>query len=197
MMSENILPKNGCAIYLGQVLEEAKATEFYQELLDEVAWQNDEIIIFGKRIITSRKTAWYGDQEFIYQYSKIERKALSWTATLKTVKNFVEEVTGEKFNSCLLNLYHSGAESMGWHCDNESSIVKNSTIASLSLGSVRKFSFKHKIAKEVVSLNLQNGSLLLMQGETQKNWLHSLPKAMKIKEPRINLTFRKMVSNAK
>jgi alkylated DNA repair dioxygenase AlkB len=196
IVNKNILPKDGQVIYLGRVLDDLAALEFYQRLLKEIDWRNDEVIIFGKKIITSRKTAWYGDQEFNYQYSKINRSALPWNPILKIVKNLVEKVSEEKFNSCLLNLYHNGAEGMGWHCDNESSIVKNSTIASLSLGSERKFSFKHKISKETFSLNLENGSLLLMQGETQQNWLHSLPKAMKIKEPRINLTFRKMLSNS-
>ena len=151
------------------------------------------MIIFGKKIVTARKTAWYGDQEFVYQYSKIDRFALFWTATLKTIKNLVEEIADEKFNSCLLNLYHSGEEGMGWHCDNENSIVKNSTIASVSFGAERKFYFKHKLSKELISLNLEDASLLLMKNQTQQNWLHSLPKSKKVKEPRINLTFRKMV----
>ncbi|NBV06749.1 MAG: alpha-ketoglutarate-dependent dioxygenase AlkB [Proteobacteria bacterium] len=192
-MSKNLLPKDGLVTYQSNVVEQSQAAEFYQKLFKEIAWRNDEIIIFGKKIITSRKTAWYGDKEFVYQYSKIDRFALSWTPTLKIIKKLVEEIVGENFNSCLLNLYHSGEEGMCWHCDNENSIIKNSTIASLSLGAERKFSFKHKLEQESISLNLENASLLLMKNQTQQNWLHSLPKSKKVKEPRINLTFRKMV----
>ncbi len=192
-MRKTILAKDGLVTYRSNIIEPLQAAEFYRQLLKEIAWRNDEVIIFGKKIVTARKTAWYGDQEFVYQYSKIDRFALSWTATLKTIKNLVEEIADEKFNSCLLNLYHSGEEGMGWHCDNENSIIKNSTIASVSFGAERKFSFKHKISKELISLNLENASLLLMKNQTQQNWLHSLPKSKKVKEQRINLTFRKMV----
>ena len=192
-MSKTILDKDGLVTYQSNIVESLQAAEFYQRLLNEIAWRNDEVIIFGKKIVTARKTAWYGDQEFVYQYSKIDRFALFWTATLKTIKNLVEEIADEKFNSCLLNLYHSGEEGMGWHCDNENSIVKNSTIASVSFGAERKFYFKHKLSKELISLNLEDASLLLMKNQTQQNWLHSLPKSKKVKEPRINLTFRKMV----
>ena len=50
-----------------------------------------------------------------------------------------------------------------------------------------------KISKKTVSVNLENGSLLLMKGETQSHWLHRLPLSKIIKQPRINLTFRSMI----
>jgi alkylated DNA repair dioxygenase AlkB len=104
----------------------------------------------------------------------------------------VEEHVGIKFNSCLLNLYHNGNEGMGWHSDDEESLGKNNTIASLSFGAERKFSFKHKHkqTKQTISLVLEHGSLLIMKDATQSNWLHSLPKSKNITQPRINLTFR-------
>jgi alkylated DNA repair dioxygenase AlkB len=105
----------------------------------------------------------------------------------------VEEYAEIKFNSCLLNLYHDGNEGMGWHSDDEKSIEKNSTIASLSFGAERKFSFKHKQTKQTISLVLEHGSLLMMKDATQTNWLHSLPKSEKVIGSRINLTFRKMI----
>ncbi|MGC1927444.1 MAG: alpha-ketoglutarate-dependent dioxygenase AlkB [Candidatus Nitrosopolaris sp.] len=104
----------------------------------------------------------------------------------------VEKLTETKFNSCLLNLYHNGSEGIAWHSDDEKSLEKNSTIASLSLGAERKFSFKHKQTKQTISLVLEHGSLLIMEDATQTYWLHSLPKSKKITGPRINLTFRTM-----
>ena len=134
--------------------------------------------------------AWYGDTDFEYTYSKITKRALPWTAELVALKKIIEKKTGEKFNSCLLNLYHNGDEGMAWHSDAEKVLKKNGAIASLSLGAERKFTFKHKETKETISLILENGSLLVMKGSTQTSWLHRLPPTKLISKPRINLTFR-------
>jgi alkylated DNA repair dioxygenase AlkB len=106
------------------------------------------------------------------------------------LKEIIENKSGETFNSCLLNLYHSGEEGMAWHSDGEKDLQKNGAIASLSLGAERKFAFKHKTTKRTVSILLEKGSLLIMKGDTQTNWLHRLPPTKKVKTPRINLTFR-------
>jgi alkylated DNA repair dioxygenase AlkB len=106
----------------------------------------------------------------------------------------VESHTQVNYNGCLLNLYHDGNEGMGWHSDGEKEILTNSSIASISLGIDRKFSFKNKLSKETVSIQLENGSLLEMKGAIQKHWLHALPKSKKITKPRINLTFRQFVN---
>jgi len=81
---------------------------------------------------------------------------------------------------------------LGWHSDDEKSIVPGSSIASLSFGAGRKFSFRHKATRETVSIILENGSLLDMRGATQSHWHHQLPKTRKVAEPRVNLTFRRM-----
>jgi alkylated DNA repair dioxygenase AlkB len=120
---------------------------------------------------------------------------LLWTKELLELKKLVEEKCETKFNSCLLNLYHDGDEGMAWHSDDEKSLGKNTVIGSLSFGAVRKFSFKHKRTGEKRDTILDSGSLLVMKGETQTNWLHKLPKSTKIKHPRINLTFRTIVTN--
>jgi alkylated DNA repair dioxygenase AlkB len=148
--------------------------------------------MFGKEIITKRKVAFYSDPSIAYTYSSRTKIGLPWKETLITLKNMVESITKEKYNACLLNLYHNGEEAMGWHCDNEKEIVANSSIASLSIGASRKFSFKHKVTKETISIQLENGSLLEMKGVIQQHWWHSLPKSKKINESRINLTFRQM-----
>ena len=169
---------------------------YFQMLLANVDWRNDEAIIFGKKIITKRKIAWYGDKAFQYTYSKITKLALPWTSELLQIKFFTEERTGETFNSCLLNLYHNGEEGMAWHSDGETDLKKNGTIASLSFGAERKFAFKHKQSKEKVELVLEHGSLLMMKGCTQDHWLHRLPPTKQISKARVNLTFRTIVQNS-
>ena len=186
----NLLPQDGTVNYYGKILEEEKANQFYLKLLNDIEWRNDEAVIFGKKIITKRKVAWYGDENFEYTYSNSAKRALKWTPELLELKKLTEEITGEQFNSCLLNLYHDGNEGMAYHSDGEKDLKKNGAIASLSFGAERKFSFKHKTTKEKVDLTLANGSLLVMKGETQKFWLHRLPPTKKIFTPRINLTFR-------
>jgi alkylated DNA repair dioxygenase AlkB len=171
-----------------------QANEYFDSLLQNIPWKNDEVVVFGKRIVTKRKTAWYGDSNYVYIYSNTIKQALPWTRELVNLKQIVENLSNTKFNSCLLNLYHDGNEGMGWHSDDEQSIEDNSTIASVSLGAERKFSFKHKQSNKTISVLLEHGSLLLMKDATQKNWLHSLPKSSKITLPRINLTFRRMVT---
>jgi alkylated DNA repair dioxygenase AlkB len=192
--SENILPHDGEVIYYRNFISQHEADLLFKNILTNISWQNDEVIIFGKRIVTKRKTAWYGDEGFGYTYSKITRHALPWTEELLMIKKELEMKSGFKFNSCLLNLYHSGEEGMAWHSDDEITMSPKNPIASISFGAERKFVFKHKKTKENISINLQHGSLLLMKGATQKHWLHALPKTKKITQPRINLTFRTFVA---
>lgn len=193
LQSKQILPYEGEAIYEGVIFKPKECEALYQALMKEVEWKNDEAIIFGKKIITKRKVAWYADQPFSYVYSKVTKVALPWIPLLKKLKERVEEVSGETFNSCLLNLYHSGEEGMAWHSDDEKMLVEKGAIASLTFGAERRFSFKNKETKERISLILENGSLLMMKGETQENWLHRLPPTKTVSTPRINLTFRQML----
>ena len=187
---KNLIPKDGIVNYYGRLMPVATANHYLQALMDTIDWKPDEAIIFGKHIYTKRKVAWYGDREFNYTYSKITKQALLWTPELLALKMLLQQVTGETFNSCLLNLYHSGDEGMAWHSDGEKDLKKNGAIASMTFGAERKFSFKHKETKETISLTLEHGSLLIMKGETQKYWLHRLPPTKLITQPRINLTFR-------
>ena len=192
----NLLPKDGTVYYYGKLFSQKDADHYLQMLLANVDWRNDEAIIFGKKIITKRKVAWYGDKPFQYTYSKITKLALPWTNELLQIKSFTEERTGETFNSCLLNLYHNGEEGMAWHSDGETDLKMNGAIASLSFGAERKFAFKHKQSKEKVELVLEHGSLLIMKGTTQDHWLHRLPPTKQISKARVNLTFRTIVQNS-
>ena len=186
----NLLPFDGEAYYYGQILERAKADAYFQELLSSILWENDRAKIFGKEIITKRKVAWYAESDFKYTYSNTTKTAHPWTPALLQLKQLCEEFSHETYNSCLLNLYHSGDEGMAWHSDGEKDLKKNGAIASLSFGAERNFAFKHKSAQISSSLLLQHGSLLVMKGTTQQNWLHRLPPTKKVKQARINLTFR-------
>lgn len=191
--SLNILPYDGVTIYHGKVFNQVEAQYYFDNLWRGIAWRNDELIMFGKHITTKRKVAWYGDSDYTYSYSNTTKQALPWIQELLAIKNKTEQITLEKYNSCLLNLYHNGGEGMSWHSDNEKELAQDGAIASLSFGAERKFSLKHKITGQTVSVILENGSLLLMKDTTQTHWLHSLPKSSVIKKPRINLTFRKFV----
>ena len=189
----NLLRKDGTVNYYRNVLTHNEANRYFDLLLQNILWRNDEAVIFGKHIVAKRKVAWYGDSDYLYTYSNTTKQALTWTKELADLKQRVEEVTGTKFNSCLLNLYHNGDEGIAWHSDDEKPLGENSIIASLNFGAERKFSFKHKHTKQTISVVLEHGSLLIMKDATQTNWLHSLPKSKKITRPRINLTFRTIV----
>lgn len=189
----NHLPYDGTVQYYGKVIQEMVADDYFEKLMQNIAWENDQAIILGRQITTKRKVAWYGDQGYEYTYSNVNRYALPWTVELLELRQRVQQLTGERFNSCLLNLYHTGEEGMAWHSDDETDLKKNGVIASLSFGAERKFAFKHKQSKEKVELYLEHGSLLVMKDTTQSHWLHRLPPTKKVSTARINLTFRTIV----
>jgi alkylated DNA repair dioxygenase AlkB len=187
-----IIEQDGLVLYHENVISDEQIKLFYEELLNNINWENERVVMFGKEIITKRKVAFYSDESIVYTYAGKTKIGLPWKDPLIILKNIVESLTKQTYNACLLNLYHNGDEAMGWHSDNEKEIIANSTIASLSIGASRKFSFKHKVTKETISIQLENGSLLEMKGTIQSHWLHALPKSKKITESRINLTFRQM-----
>jgi len=188
----NILPQDGIALYYEKIVKDDELKQLYESLLNNIHWENERVIMFGKEIITKRKVAFFSDPSISYRYASKTKIGLPWNSTLFTIKNWVESITKESYNACLLNLYHNGEESMGWHSDNEKEIITGSSIASLSLGANRKFSFKHKVSKETVSIELEDGSLLEMKGSVQTHWWHALLKSKKVTDGRINLTFRQM-----
>lgn len=192
--TKNLLPYNGTVHYYGKIISHEEASRYFDMLYTYIEWRNDEAIIFGKKIITKRKVAWYGDTSFSYTYSNTTKYALPWTKELLELKKMIEKETGEVFNSCLLNLYHNGEEGMAWHSDGETDLKKDGAIASFSLGAERKFAFKHKTSGEKVELFLEHGSLLVMKDITQTYWLHRLPPSKRIMSPRVNLTFRTIVA---
>ena len=191
----NLLPKDGAVNYYGKIFTEEQSEIYYVKLLNEINWQHDVVKIFGKEITTKRKVAFLGDEGISYKYSGKNKIAEKWPKFILEIKSTVEQISGQKFNACLLNYYHNGSEAMSWHSDNEKEILKHSAIASVSFGAERKFGFKHNFSKEEISLMLEKGSLLIMKDETQIYWKHKLYTNAKITEPRINLTFRTIVNN--
>ncbi|RZS93115.1 alpha-ketoglutarate-dependent dioxygenase AlkB family protein [Aquimarina brevivitae] len=177
--------------YYPNLIAPGQALNYYNTLLKEVPWQQDDIKVFGKVYSQPRLTALYGNNEKPYSYSNITMKPLPFTPLLLKLKEKVEQHTSANFTTCLLNLYRDGRDSNGWHADDEKELGEHPIIASVSLGASRWFHLKHKKNKELkTKILLESGSLLLMQGETQKNWLHQIPKSKKVTDPRINLTFR-------
>jgi alkylated DNA repair dioxygenase AlkB len=191
----NLLPKDGGAYYYPEIFDQVSSDQLFGKLIQSLDWQPEQIYLFGKKVTTQRKVVWVGDENCLYAYSGMKKRPQPWTPELLSIKTQMEEMAQWKFNSCLLNLYHSGSEGMGWHSDNEDELDSAAPIASLSLGATRKFAFKHKLDKSVCSLFLENGSVLIMHSPSQKFWNHSLLKTKTPLPARINLTFRAINPN--
>lgn len=159
-------------------------------LHDTIAWEQTRIALFGKSVAVPRLTAWYGDAGASYRYSGVTVEPRPWTAELLALRRAVEAATGVAFNSVLLNLYRDECDSVAWHTDDEPELGTNPVIASVSLGTVRRFQLRHNVTKEVRSLELPHGSLLVMAGPTQHRWKHRVPKESTPRGPRVNLTLR-------
>lgn len=190
--TQNILCCDGEAYYFGRVIPAAEAYSLFQQLQADIQWQAEQVTLYGRTHVLKRQVAWYGDQPYRYHYANHTKQALPWTPSLLVLKQRIEQIAHQSFNACLLNFYPSGAEGMGWHSDDEHELQPNAAIASVSLGAERRFCFKHKQLPHKTEVLLHDGSLLLMQGQTQRYWLHSLPISKKIHQSRINLTFRCM-----
>ncbi len=191
--SENLLPADGIVHLYQDFLSSSAASCLMERIDQQTDWTQREIIIFGKPVMQPRLMAWYGDRE--YQYSGIRLSPIEWHPTLLNVKSIIEEQSGVKFNTALLNLYRNGEDSMGWHQDNEKSLGHEPVIASLSLGAERKFKLKHIDDKnQIVNVQLKHGSLLIMAGLSQHKWKHCLPKTRQSVGTRINITFRNVLS---
>lgn len=186
----NLLPCDGDSRYFETLLGQGEADDFYRRLHQEIDWQRDRVTLYGRDILTKRAVAWHGDGPYAYTYSHNTKIAQPWTPALVELKAKVEALSGDRFNCCLLNLYHSGEEGMAWHADDEKELHPNGAIASVSLGEARRFLFRHQQTKQKCEIELAHGSLLLMRPPTQDHWHHSLPPMRRVKGARINLTFR-------
>ncbi|WP_246293581.1 MULTISPECIES: alpha-ketoglutarate-dependent dioxygenase AlkB family protein [Winogradskyella] len=170
----------------------AESNALYTALLNHTAWEQDAMTIYGKQVNLPRLTAWYGDTDLEVAYVGKKAKLRPWTAELIKIKERIEQEVDVKFTRCLLNYYRDGKDSVDWHQDYEESQRKNTVIGSVTFGATRPFQLKHATRHDLkrISIPLAHGSLLLMQGATQDNWKHKIPKTSKQIQPRINLTFR-------
>ena len=181
-------------LYQDKRLEEKKDL-WFKSCLHDLNWETGFIKIFGKTHQIPRLQAWYADNEIEYTYSGKKLQRHNWNNLLLEIKEKIENITSFKFNSVLANLYRDGNDSMGLHSDDEKELGKNPVIASLSLGETREIYFKHKNKKLNLVIPQASGQLLLMHGKTQQYWKHEIKKTKKIKKPRINLTFRNIITN--
>ena len=186
----NIALEDGTLAMLPQLPLPISNEEMLARLIDETNWRAEFITLWGKRIAQPRLTAWHGDKR--YTYSGLTLDPLPFTPLQLAIKAAVEEVSGHRFNSVLLNYYRDGRDSMGMHSDDEAELGPEPVIASVSFGAVRTFILRHKRGKQTLKLDLRSGSLLLMAGKTQANWQHGINKSAKVLGPRVNLTFRKI-----
>ncbi|MFT0772901.1 alpha-ketoglutarate-dependent dioxygenase AlkB family protein [Psychrobacter aquimaris] len=196
--TDNLLPYDGKVNDLGVIIDDA--TALYHTLLNELPWQSDIVTLFGKTHITTRKIVWMGDKNANYQYSGHVRQTVPWSDIVFHVKQEIEQALAEagvtaNFNTCLLNYYPSGADGMGYHADDENELGHQPVIASLSLGATRKFVFKHKKTQDKVELYLESGQLVVMHGDTQTFWKHTITKTKTVDTGRISLTFRHMLTS--
>lgn len=193
LFDSNLLPYDGDVRYFPALFTLQESDTVFHQLMENINWKQEAIKLFGKAVLQPRLTAWYGDAGKSYSYSGITMQPLPWSTLLLQLKQKAEAIASQGFNSALLNLYRNGQDSMGWHRDNEKELGKDPVIASLSFGATRVFKLRHvQDKKHVLSIALEPGSLLLMQGATQHHWLHQLPKTALITGPRINLTFRRI-----
>lgn len=170
-----------------------EADAWFEHLRRELDWRQREIVLFGRRVMQPRLVAWHGDPGVRYRYSGATLHAAGWPECLREIRARVEQHAGTSFNSVLCNLYRDGADSMGWHADDEPELGDAPTIASLSLGETRRFVLRRRDDHEQkLELWLPHGSLLVMQGDLQRYWQHSLPKTRRLVGARINLTFRRI-----
>ena len=192
--NEKIVLPNAILQYIPSFFPKDIANSYNEILMNTTPWQQDDITVFGKTYKQPRLTAFMGTEGISYSYSNITMKASAFTEVVEKIKNNVEAVSKQKFNSVLLNLYRHGNDSNGWHADNEPVLGKNPVIASVSFGAERPFYFKHKTIKNHNhKLLLNHGSLLIMQGEMQHYWVHQIAKTKIDIGPRINLTFRRII----
>jgi alkylated DNA repair dioxygenase AlkB len=175
-----------------RLVDNQRAWELLGMLQDSLQWQNETVRMFGKTLTLKRKVAWHSLSNQPYTYASVAKQGSPYTDELHSIHDLVERITGNRFNACLANYYHDGTEAMGWHADNEASIVPSSAIASVSFGAERDFAIRHRITGVRHMFPLHHGSVLCMGGAFQQYWQHSLPVRRRCKAARINLTFRLM-----
>ncbi len=189
----NLVPYNGELYLIREFYKSDQAEPLFQQLLDRLHWQQEQLYLYGKWFNVPRLMCWYGDVDAYYRYSGVNHTPHPWIEILSEIKLDIEDYCACYFNSVMANLYRDGQDSMGCHADDERELGENPRIASLSFGEKRVLRFRHQKHKTKLDIELGAGDLLIMAGELQHFWHHELPKTRKPKQPRINLTFRRIL----
>jgi alkylated DNA repair dioxygenase AlkB len=180
----------GSYIYIPNFFNHLKANSFLNTFINDIEWNQEGMMMYGKYVLFPRLTAWYGENDKPYSFSGITLQPKSWNKELLEIKKLIEPIAETSFNSVLLNRYRDGSDSISWHTDAEKELGKNPIIASVNFGAERVFQLKNMKTQERIDILLKHGSLLVMMGELQHNWQHQVPKTKKVIEERVNLTFR-------
>ena len=192
--TENISDLDNSEIRLFRSYFSQTEADEYFSLLHDVKWSRNEIIVYGNKHLEPRDTAWYGDAGLGYKYSGLEHKAKPWLPFLIEIRDEINSNFCQNFNSVLINRYRDGNDGVSWHSDDEPELGDSPTICSVSFGDPRKFQLRSKEKpREIFSIYLTHGDLLIMKPPTQQNWLHAVPKTNKKVTERINLTFREII----
>ncbi len=196
MKSERLeLSPKGQLLYFPEAFSRTDADRLFANLIHSLDWAERSIMLFGREVMQPRLVAFYGDLGLAYRYSGTTLLASGWPDSLHEVHQRLVDLTGDDFNSVLCNLYRSGADSMGWHADNEPELGREPVIASISLGAGRRFVLKRRRDGKKYELEPAHGSLLVMSGQLQNHWVHQVPRTRKPVGARINLTFRRIVNH--
>lgn len=193
--AEELLGGDSSAVLHRHALPQARQRRLFDELRAAVPWQQHDVTVFGRTYRQPRLVAWYGDPGRTYSYSGLTLIPSPWIAPILELKALCQELGGATFNSALLNLYRDGDDTVGWHSDDEPAFGREPVIASVSLGAVRRFDLRHKRSRGTVTVDLPPGSVLVMSGRCQAEWSHRVPRSRRVTEPRINLTFRRIVQD--
>lgn len=198
-----LLPCDGSAVLHEGVWSAEEAAALLATLRETLAWESRRLFIFGRWVDEPRRSAWYGDPGARYHYSGTRLEPLPWTPELERVRLVAQRCAAAAgagaggaaapFNSVLANLYRDGNDTMGWHADDEPELGPAPVIASVSLGAERRFDLRHRRTRETVRTVLPSGSVLVMSGATQRHWVHAVPRQARVREARINLTYRTIV----
>lgn len=180
--------------YTAQFLAPDQADALQASLRDAIPWEQHRIRLFGRWLDAPRQSCWIGDPGCAYTYSRVRHEPRPWPAPLDALRARLAQATGIRFNAVLANRYRDGRDAMGWHADDEPELGPRPLIASISLGAPRRFLLRHRLRRDLrAALTLDHGSLLLMAGDTQRCWQHSLPRSARPLGERINLTFRRIL----
>lgn len=179
------------ALLIKEFLAQDNATVFFNKLKETVIWhdvlKNDE----GVDVKINRKMAYHSDEPVIYKYAGLNLQGDIWSVWSFELCWMINHRRQLEMNSVLLNLYENGKNEIRWHADKEPQLGSNPVIPTLNLGASRVFSFRN-LAGERHDVTLNNGDLLIMEENCQKNWQHAVLKDKTVTEPRMSLTFRKI-----